>query len=157
MFSLFKNTHSPITRFTPVNTGFKAKPLSWGDGIICQVKDFCGYPENATKEQHEEVYAQLRKLSRSLSGFKEACELYIGGAYFGEERMVKRATKFLTAYLDSHLELTDAELELCLDCINIGERMAVNGAWLREYVARILPTTDNEQLHDYARRLYVIG
>lgn len=147
----------PVGPSVPVNTGFKAEPLSWGDGIICQVKDFCGYPENATKEQHEEVYVQLRKLSRSLSSFKEACELYIGGAYFGEERMVKRATKFLTAYLDSQLKLTDAELELLLDCINIGERMAVNGAWLREYVARFLSLTDNEQIHDYARRLYVNG
>lgn len=44
-----------------------------------------------------------------------------------------------------------------MDCINIGERMAVNGAWLREYVTRILPTTDNEQIHDYARRLYING
>lgn len=77
--------NTPVGGFQPVNTDFKAAPRSWSDGLICHVKDFCAYSENTTKEQHEEVYAQLRKLSRGSLAFEEACSLYNG-----EHIMVRR-------------------------------------------------------------------
>ena len=55
--------------------------------------------------------------------------------------------------------ITDNQrLELLLDCINIGERMGINGIELRKYVARVLgaiETTNHESIVDCARRVYI--
>lgn len=162
MFGLFRAHKAPIGAAVPVNDGLKTEPISLGDGVIGQVKHFCLHPESATKEQHDALYAQLRGLARKASGFEEACALYAGGAYYADRRMIKRAKKSLEKRLSDKTALAalpEAQrckiLEGVLDCINIGERMAVNGTWLREYAARILPLTTDERILDYARRLYI--
>lgn len=144
----------------PVNDGLKAAPISLGDGVIGRVKHFCLHPESVTQDQHDALYAQLRGLARKASGFEEACVLYAGGAYYADKRMIKRAKRSLEKRLSDETvlaALTDEQrckiLEGILDCINIGERMAVNGTWLREYAVQLLPMIADEQILDYARRL----
>ena len=85
-----------------------------------------------------------------------------GGAYYADRRMIKRAKRSLEKRLSDKTALAmlpEAQrrkvLEGLLDCINIGERMAVNGTWLREYASRILPIITDEQILDYAKRLYI--
>ena len=162
MFKFFRTHRAPVGAAVPVNDGLKAEPISLGDGVIGQVKHFCLHPESVTKEQHDALYAQLRGLARKASGFEEACALYAGGAYYADRRMIKRARRSLEKRLSDNTALAalpEAQrskiLEGVLDCINIGERMAVNGTWLREYAVQLLPMIADEQILDYARRLYL--
>ena len=162
MLGLFRTHRTPVSAAVPVNDGLKTEPISLGDGVIGQVKHFCLHPESATQEQHDALYAQLRGLARNASGVEDDFALYAGGAYYADKRMIKRAKRLLEKHLSDETALAalpDKQrckvLEGILDCINIGERMAVNGTWLREYVAQILPLTTNEQIQDYARRLYL--
>lgn len=146
----------------PVNDGLKAEPISLGYGVIGRVKLFCLHPESATQEQHNALYAQLCGMARKASGLEDDIVLYAGGAYYADRRMIKRAKRSLEKRLSDKTALAalpDEQrckiLEGILDCINIGERMAVNGTWLREYAAQILPIITDEQILDYARRLYI--
>ena len=162
MFGLFRTHRAPVTIAVPVNHGLKTEPISLGDGVIGQVKHFCLHPESVTKEQHDALYAQLRGLAKKASGFEDNFALYAGGAYYADRRMIKRAKRSLEKRLSDDTALAalpEAQrckvLEGILDCINIGERMAVNGTWLREYASRILPIITDEQILDYAKRLYI--
>ena len=162
MFGLFRTHKAPIGAAVPVNDGLKTEPISLGDGIVGRVKHFCLHPESVTKEQHDALYAQLRGLAKKASGFEDNFALYAGGAYYADRRMIKRAKRLLEKRLSDKTALAmlpEAQrrkvLEGLLDCINIGERMAVNGTWLREYAVQLLPMIADEQILDYARRLYI--
>ncbi len=162
MFGLFRTHRAPISAAVPVNDGLKTEPISLGDGVIGQVKHFCLHPESATRDQHDALYAQLCGLARKASGFEDDFALYAGGVYYADRRIIKRARRLLEKCLSDDTALAalpDAQrckvLEGILDCINIGERMAVNDTWLREYASRILPIITDEQILDYARRLYI--
>lgn len=162
MFGLFRTHRAPVTIAVPVNDGLKAEPISLENGVIGQVKHFCLHPESVTKKQHDALYAQLCGLARNASGFEDDFALYAGGVYYADKRIIKRARRLLEKRLSDETALAalpEAQrckvLEGILDCINIGERMAVNGNWLREYAARILPIITDEQILDYARRLYL--
>ena len=157
------------------------------------VKFFCRYPECATRERLDSLYSQLRLLEKKLEYhllgnhlLEDAYALYIGAAYFSDEWLQKKAKKMLLGQLGEQILPDGAHyeqspmyhcilLDRLLDCINIGERMAVNGAELRKYAERMLghlesivwddgsipllndaaygiaPTS--EQLFDYAKRL----
>lgn len=162
MFGLFRTHKAPIGAAVPVNDGLKTEPISLGDGVIGRVKHFCLHPESATQDQHDVLYAQLRGLEKKASSFEEEFALYAGGVYYADKRIIKRAKRSLEKRLSDDTALAalpEAQrckvLEGILDCINIGERMAVNGTWLREYATRILPIITDEQILDYARRLYL--
>lgn len=120
------------------------------------IKFFCRYPETATKERLDSLYSQVRLLEKKLEYhllgnhlLEDAFALYIAGAFFGEVRLLKKAKKLLLAQLKeqvlpdgAHYEQSPMYhcilLDRLLDCINIGERMAVNGAELRKYAERML-------------------
>lgn len=162
MFKFFRTHRAPIGAAVPVNDGLKAEPVSLGDGVVGRVKSFCLHPESATQEQHDALYAQLRGLEKKASSFEEEFALYAGGVYYADKRIIKRARRLLEKRLSDETTLAalpDKQrckvLEGILDCINIGERMAVNGTWLRKYAAQILPLTADERILDYARRLYI--
>ena len=162
MFGLFRAHKAPIGAAVPVNDGLKTEPISLGDGVIGRVKHFCLHPESVTQGQHDALYAQLCGLARNASGFEDDFALYAGGVYYADKRIIKRAKRSLEKRLSDETTLAalpDKQrckvLEGILDCINIGERMAVNGTWLREYATRILPIITDEQILDYARRLYL--
>ena len=159
---LFKSHRAPVTKAVPVNDGLKAEPISLGDGVIGQVKHFCLHPESTTQDQHDALYAQLCGMARKASGVEDDFALYAGGVYYADKRMIKRARRLLekrwsdkTALAVLQDEQRCKVLEGILDCINIGERMAVNGTWLREYAVQLLPMIADEQILDYARRLYI--
>lgn len=159
------------------------------------IKFFCQYPECATKERLDPLYSQLRLLEKKLEFhllgnhlLEDAYALYIGAAYFNNNQLLKKARKLLLGQLEEQI-LTDGAhyeqspmyhcilLDRLLDCINMGERMAVNGVELRKYASLMLGHlesivwSDNsipllndaaygiaptpEQLFDYARRLDV--
>ncbi len=153
---------SPVTTAVPVNDGLKTEPISLGDGVVGRVKHFCLHPESTTQDQHDALYAQLCGMARKASGFEDDFALYAGGVYYADKRIIKRAKRSLEKRLSDETTLAALQdkqrckvLEGILDCINIGERMAVNGTWLREYAAKILPIITDEQILDYARRLYI--
>ena len=159
---LFRLHRAPVTTAVPVNDGLKTEPISLDDGVIGQVKHFCLHPESTTQDQHDALYAQLRGLARKASGVEDDFALYAGGAYYADKRIIKRAKRSLEKRLSDETTLAalpDKQrckvLEGILDCINIGERMAVNGTWLREYAVQLLPMIADEQILDYARRLYL--
>ena len=157
------------------------------------IKFFCRYPETATKERLDALYSQVRLLEKKLEYhllanhlLEDSFALYIAGAYFDDERLLKKAKKLLLSQLKeqvlpdgAHYEQSPMYhcilLDRLLDCINIGERMAVNGVELRKYAVRMLGHLESivwsdgsipllndaaydiaptpEQLFDYARRL----
>ena len=120
------------------------------------IKFFCRYPECATKEWLDSLYSQVRLLEKKLEYhllanhlLEDSFALYIAGAYFDDERLLKKAKKLLLSQLKeqvlpdgAHYEQSPMYhcilLDRLLDCINIGERMAVNGAELRRYAERML-------------------
>lgn len=155
MFRLFchKEIEAPISQFCVKR--LKTEPLHGaGDGLIGRIKAFFEEPESATKESLDLLWRNVQKFGK---GFDDTCFLYCAGAFFQDERMVKRAAKRLYAILDKEWELSPAQMEKLLDCINIGERMAVNGVRLREYAVKMLPMYKDEKLVDYARRLDIIS
>lgn len=120
------------------------------------VKFFCRYPESATKARLDSLYSQLRLLEKKLEYhllanhlLEDAYALYIGGAFFGDERLQKKSTKLLLGQLKEQILPDGAHyeqsvmyhcilLDRLLDCINIGERSAVNGSQLREIASKML-------------------
>lgn len=104
------------------------------------VKFFCRYPETATKERLDSLYSQVRLLERKLEYhllgnhlLEDAYALYIGAAFFGDERLLKKAKKLLLGQLKeqvlpdgAHYEQSPMYhcilLDRLLDCINISGR-----------------------------------
>ena len=154
MFCLFKHKahEAPLSSFNV--KGLKTEPLSVNDGIIGWIKGVFADPESATKEKLDALWQDVQALGHQ--DFEDVCALYCTAAFFQDEKLQRKSAKRLYGLLEKRQELSAAELELVLDCINIGERMAVNGVTLREYVSNDLLRQNDEMLLDYARRLYVI-
>ena len=120
------------------------------------IKFFCRYPKGATKARLDSLYSQLclleKKLEYHLLGnhlLEDAYALYIGGAFFHDERLLKKATKLLLDQLKEQVLPDGAHyeqsvmyhcilLDRLLDAINVGERCAVNGIDLRRFAERML-------------------
>ena len=120
------------------------------------VKFFCRNPESATKDRLDSLYSQLRLLEKKLEYhllgnhlLEDAYTLYIGGAFFGDERLLKKTKKLLLRQLKEQILPDGAHyeqsvmyhcilLDRLLDCINIGESFAANEIQLREYAKRML-------------------
>ncbi len=120
------------------------------------IKFFCRYPKCATKARLDSLYSQLilleKKLEYHLLGnhlLEDAYALYIGGAFFHDERLLKKATKLLLDQLKEQVLPDGAHyeqsvmyhcvlLDRLLDAINVGERCSVNAAELRSYAERLL-------------------
>lgn len=120
------------------------------------IKFFCRYVKCATKARLDSLYSQLRLLEKKLEYhllgnhlLEDAYALYIGGAFFHDERMLKKATKLLLSQLKeqvlpdgAHYEQSamyhSIMLDRLLDTINISERCAINGAKLRKYAELML-------------------
>lgn len=178
MLSLFRPRYqlltSPISSFTV--SGLKTEPIQSSDCVIESedkesyalamncigiIKFFFKQPESATKERLDVLWSDVRFLEKSLEKrhlLEELCALYISAAFFQEEKLQKKASRKLNPLLKKTGPIIDNQkLELLLDCINIGERMGVNGIELRKYVASSLGSLDTSQepIFDYARRLYI--
>lgn len=120
------------------------------------IKFFCKYPETVTKDRLDSLYSQVRLLEKKLEYhllanhlLEDAFALYIGAAYYGDERLLKKAKKLLLSQLKeqvlpdgAHYEQSPMYhcilLDRLLDCINIGEGMTVNGVELRKYASLML-------------------
>ena len=122
------------------------------------VKFFCQYPDFATKPRLDSLYSQLRLLEKKLEYhllanhlLEDAYALYIGAAYFGDERLLKQASKLLYKQLNEQVLPDGAHyeqsvmyhcilLDRLLDCINIvqGSRFKVQGDALIQYAERML-------------------
>lgn len=120
------------------------------------IKFFCRYPECATKVRLDSLYSQLRLLEKKLEYhllgnhlLEDAYALYIGSAFFHDERLLKKATRLLLNQLKEQVLPDGAHyeqsvmyhcilLDRLLDAINVGERCAVNGTELRHYAERML-------------------
>ena len=149
MFGFCRKTSAPVSKFEPVNIGLKAEPLTMDGGTIGQIKHFFYHPEEATKERLDALWCKSQQDT-------DPYPLYCAAAFFQDERMQRKATKRIESHLEKHQDLGPADLELLLDCINIGERMGVNGARLREYAKRMTRQLDgHKELADYAERLYI--
>ena len=166
--------NSPISSFTV--SGLKTDPIHSSDcfiesedkepyalamNCIGNIKFFFKQPESATKERLDVLWSDVRFLEKSLEKrhlLEKLCALCISAAFFQEEKLQKKASRKLNALLKKTGPIIDNQkLELLLDCINIGERMGVNGIELRKYVASSLGSLDTSQepIFDYARRLYI--
>ncbi len=124
--------------------------------IVNWVKFFCKWPQAATRERLDSLYSQLRLLERRLEWhlmgnhlLEDAFALYIGAAYCGDARLLKRATKLVLGQLKEQILQDGAHyeqsvmyhcilLDRLLDCINLDERVSVNGARLRPYAQRMV-------------------
>ena len=152
------------------------------------VKFFCRYPETASKTRLDSLYSQLRLLEKKLEYhllgnhlLEDAYALYIGGAFFNDENLFKKAQKLLLAQLTEQILPDGAHyeqspmyhcilLDRLLDCINFHatqelEKFATmmlghleNITWadgtiplLNDSANCIAPTP--MQLFDYAKRL----
>lgn len=166
---------SPISSFTV--SGLKTGPIHCPDcfiesedrdsfalamNCIGNIKFFFIQPDCATKERLDALWSDVNNLERTLDNqhlLEELCALYIAGSFFQNEKLQKKTAKKLNAILKKTGPITDDQkLELLLDCINIGERMGVNGIELRQYIAGV--QCKNEILQsgpivDYAQRLYI--
>lgn len=101
------------------------------------VKFFCRYPDCATKQRLDSLYSQLslleKKLEYHLLGnhlLEDAYALYIGEAFFNDERLLKKAESLLLSQLEEQILPDGAHyeqspmyhcilLDRLLDCINI--------------------------------------
>lgn len=159
------------------------------------IKFFLRNPETATKVRIDSLYSQIKLLEKKLEYhllgnhlLEDAYALYISAAYFQNEWLLKKATKLLLGQLKEQILSDGAHyeqsvmyhcilLDRLLDCINIGERCAVNGAELRVYASKMLghlqsivysdgsiPMVNDaaegiapksNDIFDYARRLYI--
>lgn len=141
---------------TEVRGGFPMDPYPIALRSINWVKFFCRFPETATKTRLDSLYSQIRLLEKRLEYhllgnhlLEDAYALYIGGSFFQEEMLLKKATKLLLSQLKEQVLPDGAHyeqsvmyhcilLDRLLDAIIIGERCAVNGADLRRYAERML-------------------
>lgn len=137
-------------------------PLALAMSCIGNIKFFFKKPDTATKEKLDTLWSDVKCLEQSLEKthlWEELSALYIAAAFFQDEKLQKKASKKLISLINKAGSILDNQrLELLLDCINIGERMGINGIELRKYVARVLgaiETTNHESLFDYAKRLYI--
>lgn len=101
------------------------------------VKFLCRHPETASKIRLDSLYSQLRLLEKKLEYhllgnhlLEDAYALYIGGAFFNDDSLHKKATKLLLNQLTEQILPDGAHyeqspmyhcilLDRLLDCINL--------------------------------------
>lgn len=124
---------------------------------IDQVKYFFQKPKSATKERLDSLWNDVKLLERThvlQHNIDVLCSLYITSAFFQDERMQRKASRRLFSQLKKMRQIDDSNLqELLLDCVNIGERMGVNGQQIRDYLKNT-PLSQGP-IQDYANRLYI--
>ncbi len=139
-----------------LNATFSLDPYPIALRSINWIKFFLRNPETATKVRIDSLYSQIKLLEKKLEYhllgnhlLEDAYALYISAAYFHDKRLLKKATKLLLGQLKEQILPDGAHyeqsvmyhcilLDRLLDCINIGERCAVNGAALRMYASKML-------------------
>ena len=102
------------------------------------VKFFCRHLESATKSRLDSLYSQIKLLEKKLEYhilgnhlLEDAYALYICACYFGDEKLLKKASKLLKGQLEEQILPDGAHyeqspmyhcilLDRLLDCINIG-------------------------------------
>lgn len=102
------------------------------------VKFFCKYPDAANKPRLDSLYSQIKLLEKKLEYhllgnhlLEDAYALYICACYFGDENLLKKASKLLKGQLEEQILPDGAHyeqspmyhcilLDRLLDCINIG-------------------------------------
>lgn len=122
------------------------------------IKFFCRYPKCATKARLDSQYSQLclleKKLEYHLLGnhlLEDAYALYIGSAFFHDERLLKKATKLLLGQLNEQVLPDGAHyeqsamyhcilLDRLLDAIQISHTDITDNTEkiLREFAERML-------------------
>lgn len=120
------------------------------------IKFFCRYPGCATKSRLDSLYSQLRLLEKKLEYhllgnhlLEDAYALFIGGAFFHDERVLKKSTKLLLSQLKEQVLPDGAHyeqsvmyhcilLDRLLDAINVSENCAENETELEHYAERML-------------------
>lgn len=129
------------------------------------VKFFCRYPESATKSRLDSLYSQVKLLEKKLEYhllgnhlLEDAYALYICACYFGDEKLLKKASKLLKGQLEGQILPDGAHyeqspmyhcilLDRLLDCINICQGSRVKGQddvrCLSEYAVRMLGHLDS--------------
>ena len=173
---------------SPDKTSMSLDPYPIALRSINWIKFFCRYPESATKARLDSLYSQVLLLEKKLEYhllanhlLEDAYAIYIGAAYFGDERIQRKATKLLQEQLQEQILPDGAHyeqspmyhcilLDRLLDCFNIRPLAFLEDAavkmlghlesitWsdgsiplLNDAAYGIAPTAD--QLFDYARRL----
>lgn len=165
----YRSWFSPISSFQV--SGLKAEPIHWpqdfpeleeskDSGVVAmncinQIKYFFRNPETATKERLDGLWHEVKRLEWMSVGnnrLEKKCALYMAAAFFQDERMQRKSSRRL--YREAFDHSPEFVLELLLDCINVGERMGVNGTKIRELVKPFIPMSGS--VHNYAERLYII-
>lgn len=121
-----------------VRDGFPMDPYPIALRSINWVKFFCRYPKSATKSRLDSLYSQIKLLEKKLEYhllgnhlLEDAYALYICACYFGDEKLLKKASKLLKGQLEEQILPDGAHyeqspmyhcilLDRLLDCINIG-------------------------------------
>lgn len=146
--------HTPA--LYPESSGY-LEPSTIAIMVIDQVKFFFQEPGSATKERLDSLWGEvmlLEKAQASKYDIGVICSLYITAAFFQDERMQRKASRRLFSQLKKMRPIDDSNLqELLLDCVNIGERMGVNGQQIRDYLKNT-PLSQGP-IQDYANRLYI--
>lgn len=109
------------------------------------IKFFCRYPECATKARLDSLYSQVRLLEKKLEYhllgnhlLEDAYALYIGGSFFQDDKIRKKAESLLLSQIKeqvlpdgAHYEQSPMYhcilLDRLLDCINIRRTDALVG------------------------------
>lgn len=142
------------SQLSTLNSQLSLDPYPIALRSINWIKFFCRYSETATQKRLDSLYSQLRLLEKKLEYhllgnhlLEDAYALYIGAAYFGDERLLKKANKLLLGQLKEQILPDGAHyeqsvmyhcilLDRLLDCINIG--LAVSGERLEKDAAAAL-------------------
>lgn len=153
-----------IDKFIDEILGFKAQrsmsldPYPIALRCINWVKFFCKFPETATKPRLDALYSQIKLLEKKLEYhllgnhlLEDAYALYIVGAFFKDEQLIKKAMNLLLSQLDEQILPDGAHyeqspmyhcilLDRLLDCINIayGLPLTAYSDQLKAYAIKML-------------------
>ena len=141
-----------------VKGGFPMDPYPIALRSINWVKFFCRYPESATKSRLDSLYSQIKLLEKKLEYhllgnhlLEDAYALYICACYFGDEKLLKKASKLLKGQLEEQILPDGAHyeqspmyhcilLDRLLDVINLvqGSGFKIQGEEFIPYAERML-------------------
>lgn len=103
---------------TEVKGGFPMDPYPIALRSINWVKFFCRHPESATKSRLDSLYSQIKLLEKKLEYhllgnhlLEDAYALYICACYFGDEKLLKKASKLLKGQLEEQILSDGAHYE----------------------------------------------
>ena len=152
-----------------VKGGFPMDPYPIALRSINWVKFFCRHPESATKSRLGSLYSQIKLLEKKLEYhllgnhlLEDAYALYICACYFGDVKLLKKASKLLKGQLEEQILPDGAHyeqspmyhcilLDRLLDVINL-----VQGSWTSQAAkpsARFKVQGDHDVLCSYAVRM----